>query len=318
MFVKGLDAAVIHEFLAKNGQFILPFLQNQGMTTSSDEDEENSRTSFKIQDSCLNVVLKQEENSDGEAEQQNKSKPSLEVARIEEIGDDNPQQDSRNSKKQAAFENLLKTLQKSHESDKQRNSRNSQRSKQSRKSQAAAGNSNASMRRSQRKSKIQKSADDDLLNISDLNLHLQRELNGHALKVDNNSLSYSSTENMDVPLGILLHSSYSGVSATDKPHSRNSKTSCDVGIQANAYEISSQTFESYDDNDELKQAMRIFSNRSKRKSGYEAEMANATELQSLMLQGSNNKAAHIKSSARETSMIMSESEKLKMLLLPSK
>ncbi|KAH8304771.1 hypothetical protein KR018_010452, partial [Drosophila ironensis] len=50
-------------------------------------------------------------------------------------------------------------------------------------------------------------------------------------------MSLSSIE-LDVALdgGSLLNSSYSGMSM-GKPQSRNSKTSCDVGIQANPFEL---------------------------------------------------------------------------------
>ncbi|XP_017473360.1 PREDICTED: protein smoothened [Rhagoletis zephyria] len=317
----GLDPADISAFLAKNGQFLMPFLQQQGLSSSSDAD--NSHASFKIQDSRLDVVLKQDLSDDyndgGNIDAQPRNGP-----RIEEIDTDIHE---RNIKKQIALENLLKNMQQSNESATNRNSRNSTRSRHSRKSQAtssaavaaAAVMANGNNRRSQRSGKGRKQSsrrsnvaavaalqkdDENVLNISDMNLHLARDLNCDA--ADSFTSSCTSSE-LDLPLVLTLHSSYSGLS-TGKPNSRSSKTSCDVGIQANAFEIATHNLTSYDE-DELKMAMRQLNAKGVRqKSEYADEAVDATEMQTLLHNNNKHKEA----------MLLSESEKLKLLLLPSK
>ncbi|KAL7739389.1 hypothetical protein ACLKA6_002457 [Drosophila palustris] len=269
----GLDPTIINEFIQKNGQFILPFLQNQGMTTSSDE-EDNSRASFKIHD--LNVVVKQERSDDDD--------------------DDGPQIQElpSNGNKVAAFGHFLKHMQKSNESNGNRHSRNSQRSRKSRKEQT----------KSQRHGDLELDLDLDVDSTSDFKQQYIRQLtaaigNGNG---NGDSLSCSSAE-LDIPLDIMLHSSYSGMS-TGKPNSRNSKTSCDVGIQANPFEIATHTLPTYG-NEELQQAMRLLNAASRQRNEMLSE--DATEMQSLL-----GPRHH-----REPTL-MSESDKLKMLLLPSK
>lgn len=272
----GLDPTIINDFIQKNGQFILPFLQNQGMTTSSDE-EDNSRASFKIHD--LNVVVKQELSDDDDLK----------------MNDDGPQIQElpSNGSKSAALEHFLKHMQKSSESNcnGNRHSRNSQRSRRSRKEQA----------KSQRHGDFKLDHDLDVDSTSDFKQQYVRQLTA-AIDVNGDSISGSSVE-MDVPLDILLHSSYSGMS-TGKPNSRNSKTSCDVGIQANPFDIATHTLPTYG-SEELQQAMRLLNAASRQRNEMMSE--DATEMQSLL-----GPRHH-----REPTL-MSESDKLKMLLLPSK
>ncbi|XP_054742762.1 protein smoothened [Anastrepha obliqua] len=321
----GLDPADISEFLAKNGQFLMPFLQQQAVSSSSDEDNSHS---FKIQDSRLDVVLKQDL-SDDYNDGENTAAQRHSGPRIEEIDTDTHE---RKVKKQIALENLLKNMQMSNESGTNRNSRNSTRSRHSRRSQAtstaAAATAvivNTNSRRSQRNSKGRKhssirsntaaaaaalhnaSNDDEDLNISDLNLHLARDLNCDDMGDAADSITSSCTSSeLDLPLGLTMHSSYSGLS-TGKPNSRGSKTSCDVGIQANAFEIATHNLVSYDE-DELKLAMRQLNGKNVRqKSDYADEALDATEMHTLL---PNNK--------HKEAQLLTESEKLKMLLLPSK
>lgn len=98
-----------------------------------------------------------------------------------------------------------------------------------------------------------------------------------------------------------LHSSYSGISIA-KTNSRNSKRSCDVGIQANAHEIATQTISSYEFNEKnLKD---------------EENHDIYTENHTLLAKRPELKSVAIR--RREADTSMSETEKLKMLLLPSK
>ncbi|XP_017855073.1 protein smoothened [Drosophila busckii] len=260
----GLDPSIINDFIQKNGQFILPFLQHQGMTSSSEE-EDNSRASFKIQD--LNVVVKQQQQcSDDDDDQYGGG-----GATIKELPNN----------KAAALEQFLKHMQKSHDS--QRQSRNSQRSRKSRK-------------------EPQQLELEPADSHSEFKRNYARQL-AAAMDVHADSLSCSSVE-LDLPLGDMLHSSYSGLS-TGKPNSRNSKTSCDVGIQANPFDIATHTLPPVYGNEELQQAMRLLNAASRQR--HELCADDATELHTLL-----GPRQH-----REPTL-MSESDKLKMLLLPSK
>ncbi|KAI9577434.1 hypothetical protein GQX74_013677 [Glossina fuscipes] len=66
--------------------------------------------------------------------------------------------------------------------------------------------------------------------MSDLNLNLQRHLS-YGANGDSINMSQSYSE-LNLPIDVMLNSSYSNLS-TDKPNSRTSKLSCDVGIQTN-------------------------------------------------------------------------------------
>ncbi|KAH8266632.1 hypothetical protein KR018_004176, partial [Drosophila ironensis] len=253
----GLDPSILNEFLQKNGDFILPFLQNQDMSSSSEG--ENSHASLKIQD--LNVVVKQKEVSEDEDDHDG--------LKIEELP----------NSKQVALENFLKQMKKSNESNGNRQSRNSTRSRQSRKSRKSHPKTNAGA-----------------LEAIDYKRDYVRDRS-------NDTMSLSSIE-LDVALdgGSLLNSSYSGMSM-GKPQSRNSKTSCDVGIQANPFEL----VPSYGE-EELQQAMRLLNAASRQRNEAANEDGGGTELQSLL--------GHSRHHREPT--FMSESDKLKMLLLPSK
>lgn len=255
----GLDPSILKEFLQKNGEFIFPFLQNQDMSSSSEE--ENSRASLKIQD--LNVVVKQQQEEEEEEVSEDGG------IQIEELP----------NSKQVVLENFLKNMKKSNESNGggNRHSRNSARSRQSRKS-----------RKSHPKT-------------TGLELDFKRD---YARDRSNDSLSCSSVE-LDVALdvGSLLNSSFSGMSM-GKPQSRNSKTSCDVGIQANPFEL----VPTYGD-EELQQAMRLLNAASRQRNEAAANDDGGTELQSLL---------GLSQRHHREPTFMSESDKLKMLLLPSK
>ncbi|CAD6999496.1 unnamed protein product [Ceratitis capitata] len=324
----GLDPADISEFLAKNGQLIMPLLRQQELSSSSDE--ENSHASFKIQDSRLDVVLKQDLSDDTNDDDENTACLPSSGPRIEEIRTDTHE---RNVKKQIALENLFKNMQTSNESTTKRNSRNSTRSRHSRKSYATSsaaaapsataaivnGNSHRSQR-SRKQNSIRSNNvtvgvlhnasndEEDMLNISDINLHLARDLNVGGITDAGDSITSSCTSlELELPLGLMLHSSYSGLSM-GKPNSRSSKTSCDVGIQANAFDIATHNLAPYDE-DEVKLTMRQLNGKSvHQKSDYAENVLEATEMHTLLHNNIRHKEA----------TLLSESEKLKMLLLPSK
>lgn len=69
---------------------------------------------------------------------------------------------------------------------------------------------------------------------------LSRPSNGKCQEADVITTSLSSSIELGIPLA-ATQSSYSGISNNgNKTHSRNSKASCDVAVQANAYDIASQ------------------------------------------------------------------------------
>ncbi|XP_073826630.1 smoothened, frizzled class receptor isoform X2 [Musca autumnalis] len=311
-----LDPNDISEFLARNGQLILPFLQNQGMTTSSDE-EENSKGSLKIQGSRLDVVLKQDLSDDNSEDFEGTNNHHHHHhnggPQIEEIHDDDDEEEEDNNtlhessktKRQSAYEELLKQTQKSHDSNhNHKHSRNSTRnSRHSRKSQALNNSQHKrSLKRNQtangnrRKSTNSKIFEMDFLNTSDLNLQLKRELTFGSHRGDDDEEDESdsndsfSSVDLDLPLNVFLQNSLSG----------HSKTSCDVGIQADAFDLSNRTS---GDEDDLKKCVRKLNHNNQRRTRYEED---AYEMQSLVDKHKN------------TPLIMSEAEKLKILLLPSK
>uniref|UniRef100_A0A1A9WK74 Protein smoothened n=1 Tax=Glossina brevipalpis TaxID=37001 RepID=A0A1A9WK74_9MUSC len=265
----------IDEFLARiaNGYF-----QNHALDSSLD-DETSSHSAFKM--------LKHDTETDP-----NPSDRSNEALQIEEIYEHQVENDLP-KKKPTTLEELIE-LQKSNDYTNQRTSRNSVRSKQSRKSPSNAGGGGSytkkrNLRRqrniSKHKTLLKVNDDKALLKISDINLNLQRE-NGN----DSINMSQSYSE-LDIPLDVMLNSS-------DKPNSRTSKISCDVGIQTNTYGIENIS-DNYDDD----------------KENYDKESKNHIKSEK---DKNNERKTLLKHKPKETIVILSESEKLKMLLLPSK
>ncbi|XP_058062047.1 protein smoothened [Anopheles bellator] len=120
------------------------------------------------------------------------------------------------------------------------------------------------------------------------------ERTGTDLLYDFNDSSFTSYCSELSPLNV--NSSYSGVSIA-KTNSRNSKRSCDVGIQTNAHEIATQTMSSFE-----------FS---------EKAMKNE-ENEDIYTENHQLLAIASRKTRDPSESGMSEAEKLKMLLLPSK
>lgn len=268
--LKRRNAGVVDD--ANFTQLLKTVLHDQNMATTTDDDNQ-SRTSFKIQDSRYNFVMRQDmhisdDEYGGEArsddEHEKRTYPSL--------------QDVLLATNVNTTNNSLKSSKERTDGD--RNSKNSLRSIKSRKS------SRANSRRLRKSSK------------NAAKLTTKRDVAGQISGIDDSSFaSYSS--GLEIPTGV--QSSYSGVSM-GKPHSRNSKTSCDVGTQANSYEIETQT-QLTDEYDAVK------NDRDDRKDDDEF-----TENHELL---TPNKRKESTMSSR-TTLTMSETDKLKMLLLPSK
>lgn len=127
------------------------------------------------------------------------------------------------------------------------------------------------------------------------------------LSVLSSSLSSSSSIELDMPF-VGVHTSYSGTSVGgggNKTHSRNSKGSCDVGIQANAYDIASHT-RSYDDLDKDNLTEKLHPN-------YNAD-DDFDEMHQLLPPCKKRELSIV---SRKDTHGLSDTEKLKMLLLPS-
>lgn len=258
--------------------FLNSVLQNQGMGATSDDDN-LSRTSVKIQDSRLDFVMRQDMRvSDDEFGSRPKYARS----------DDEPDrkmypslQDVLNATNVNSTNNSLKSSKERPDGD--RNSKNSLRSVKSRKS------SRPNSRR------LKKGSKNTAPKIT-----TKRDAAGQFSGLDDSSFaSYSS--GLEIPTGV--QSSYSGVSL-GKPHSRNSKTSCDVGTQANSYEIETQTQLSGEYDGTL------------RKNERDARNDDEFTEQHQLLAPNKKKESTI--GARRDTLTMSETDKLKMLLLPSK
>lgn len=250
----------------------LRVLQNQGMSATSDDDN-LSRTSVKIQDSRLDFVMRQVSDDEfgghpkyarSDEEPERKMYPSL--------------QEVLNATNMNSTNNSLKS---SKERPDDRNSKNSLRSVKSRKS------SRPNSRRLKKSSK----------NTSKITT--KRDASGQFSGLDDSSFaSYSS--GLEIP---GVQSSYSGVSLA-KTHSRNSKTSCDVGTQANSYEIETQT--------QLTDEFDAIVKKNERDPQDDDEF---TENHQLL---TPNKRKESTTVSRRDTLTMSEADKLKMLLLPSK
>ena len=98
----------------------------------------------------------------------------------------------------------------------------------------------------------------------------------------------------------LMHSSQSGESVTN---SRNSKKSVDVGIQTNPHEIAKQTFSSFEFHEKTLKN--------------EENEDIYTENHKLLPKKGNSKIIATQT-PKKTDVSLSETEKLKLLLLPSK
>lgn len=241
------------DLLLANGKMILPFLQNQGLTTTSDE-ENGSMASFKIRDSKVNIVLRKKElnmstdltesncgNGLNIMEYQTDSQTDTEaagnkqLARIKQSNHLDPissgeYRAERGSGRRDVYRDV-------------RGSKSSSKSKSSRRSSRQSGR--IKCKRQMRGPKSIKSKEDGIRLSTFKRKHAH--LNSDATVSHNckNSLG-SSFDSYCSELGPLaLQSSFSGVSV-EKNNSRNSKRSCDVGIQANPHDIATHTLSSYE------------------------------------------------------------------------
>lgn len=294
----GLDAEQINALIS-NGKLIFPFLKNRDMTTS---DEDNvSMQSFKVKDSKLDVILKQVTGCE-------ESDAGITLTKGCKIQEYNTTDDEKMNLKSSnkGYLSINDILNQSNDDDENissmRNSKEAGRvSKNSVKSTKSRRSSKQGTRRNRKNSK-------NLLKSSK-NEKLEKDL-----EFDDSSFSSFCSE-LAPP---NVQSSYSGVSM-GKNHSRNSKRSCDVGVQTNSHEIATQTVSSYKNDD-----------------GDDEEIINTSAVQRIEQHNENSDEdefteshlllSHLKKEIvtrkREDSLVsnnnISEAEKLKLLLLPSK
>lgn len=332
----------------------------QGMATTSDDDNA-SRTSLKIQDSRLDVVVRK--NGGGMV---NEVSDDDEMAgrgngghrRHTQMSHEEMLNDVRSmypgltdmmairTATTAAEYSASNTLQRSQGEG--RASKNSQKSGRC-SGRKVAGRSSGSQKKKRKgtKSKGTSSARNQTTQVTALMAdHRMVATSG----LSSNSSFTSNSSAFALPIGAAngngIQSSFSGMSAGK--HSRSSKTSCDVGTQANAYEIATQTMSYGETNDGLLNAIATVKKSSARAilATGQSEVSDSdadeddryTEIHhlmgaaamvsapapssasaaSMMMMMSGTKKREVVASNRRGEVMMSESEKLRMLLLPSK
>lgn len=277
--ISALDPEQISELIARN-KVLLPL-----MTTS--EDENPSMGSFNVQDSKLDVILKQIGLSEHKIIE-NYQQASIE--NIEVLEDSSPVKKSNDygSGKEVALTCG-------------RASKNSVRSVGSKKS-GKPGNQRLKRTRKTSRS-ISKTANPLAIANSSHRLSDKRKEKKKERENLNNLMDSSFTSfNSEHLHPNLLHDSISGVSLAN---SRNSKRSVDVGIQANAYEIATQTLSSFEFKD------KVLKNE-------ENEDIYTENHKLLGGKSGNGKITQTPRRRNTNEMSLTESEKLKLLLLPSK
>lgn len=286
----GLSSDQINSLLS-NGKLLLPFLQNQGLTTS-DEDVNVVQDVILKQIHHSRMNRKESFNSDDDdLEEDDNHQQTHHKIKIEEYNSDNEETNSPKKKTYPSIQDILNDRPNDENNLIVRSSKDGGRiSKNSAKSsrKSLTTNRQSSSRRSRNNSrsitKNRKEKEKEKHNFSDFD--------------DSSFTSYCSELSE-----IAIQSSYSGVSIgggrNNKNNSRSSKRSCDVGIQANANEIATQTMSSYVINENDK-------NNKKTDDDF-------TENCQLLPTHLNRR-----STISRNQQSMSESERLKLLLLPSK
>ncbi|XP_055550855.1 protein smoothened [Wyeomyia smithii] len=294
--IGGMDADQINDFIS-NGKLLLPFLHQSGLTSS--EDDNGSNASFKVQDAKFDVILKQIGGAHGS---NNRSDTHNAGCQIEEYrSSDDESRGARTLSTREDFSTIHKDgLRSSKEGG--RTSKNSSKSVRSKKS-SRQGTIRKSQKHSRASQKSQRQ-NDKKEKAREREREKEREKEIELIERNNitdfNDSSFTSYCSELSPLNV--NSSYSGVSMT-KTNSRNSKRSCDVGIQANADEIATQTMSSFE-----------FSEKAiKNEENEDIYTENHSLLSPKVMchMGSVRKREYVDVS-------LTEAEKLKLLLLPSK
>lgn len=320
----GLDSNQIDAILS-NGKLMFPFLQNQGMTTS---DEENGST-YREKNARLDVILKQIAACDSESEYSGDENAKQRCEIYEYNTTDDEKMNIRNSNLSGHKKNYpsiqsaneqkrphddLLAVKSSREGGRiSKNSTKSVRSRQS--SRGSANRRNNKSIRSSNRGEISKSFKPQTIDKK------EKEKDDKYDDFDDSSFASYCSELS--PLA-GAQSSFSGVSLA-KSNSRNSKRSCDVGIQTNAHEITTQTMSSFE-----MPANHSSNYERNQKSSKDDENLNIyTECHNLMspktrkessIQDNYNRRGASSAPKNKRNLnkdALTETEKLKLLLLPS-
>lgn len=294
------------QFIAKNGQLILPFLQNKGTISSSSEgvfydiEEEKNRYNDIAQRNQCGIQI--EEVSDNFKSVQDNNSSSINAKNTSNstrLHQHNKLNYTHNTK----FKNGLSGKKRLHAKKHKLKGLKSSKYKQ--------------------KYSIDKSNDQRLMNILNLKMSSSHNNSNPIYPLDRSELNQS-TSQIDVPLDVMLNSTYSGDSLW-KQNSTNSKTSCDVGIQTNDYEMVENFYN--DNNQDLEECQRSIKeiektgavlydrnpnllqlNTKNRRINFNDEKEAASTETHILLNGANNRL--------KTSKPVNEAERLKLLLLP--
>uniref|UniRef100_A0A182P4A0 Protein smoothened n=1 Tax=Anopheles epiroticus TaxID=199890 RepID=A0A182P4A0_9DIPT len=357
--IGGMDAHQINDLIS-NGKLLLPFLQGQGLTTS--EDDNVSVGSFKLNDSKFDIIMKQfnessrmanggiggatngtsstaggcrieeyrsseddddDDDDDLEAESLLNGRPAL--GQITSGRDDIHSKDtavgSTRSGKDGTSSRVSKgssTTKKSMGSFHRKTGSGSRHSTLSRKSQHH-------QRRKKEKAREREREKDhlELLERTPPSPTHAGTFGGGEMMYDFND---SFTSHCSELSPLHMNSSYSGVSIA-KTNSRNSKRSCDVGIQTNAHEIATQTMSSFEFSEKAlknEENADIYTENHQTMHPTLPTMMMLQQAPSKMIQttatmamGGGGVGSRKHRDATESAG-MSDAEKLKMLLLPSK
>lgn len=295
------------DFLGRNGIPILPFLQSQGL---SGDEEEGSMASFKVMDNQLNIVLKNK-NIHLNNEDLNSSNDGVNI--IEYCSDSDNERLAKNKQIARRRESSTTTSGElgAYKSRKEKfkdvsGSKSSSKSKSSRKSSRQSGRVRSkrlvkSYKNSNRDMKYPYSKKKDALALVDVN----------AANNQSSSLNSDSSCSELMALGIQS-SGFSGLSA-GKNHSRGSKMSCDVGIQANSHEISTQMSRKYVEETKVEKMwmMKKENNRALTEKKIRIEKDAASE---MLLKKSEKEVPLIVKKKIDDKLV--EAKRLKQLLLP--
>uniref|UniRef100_A0A182ILD3 Protein smoothened n=1 Tax=Anopheles atroparvus TaxID=41427 RepID=A0A182ILD3_ANOAO len=350
--IGALDADQINDLIS-NGKLLLPFLQGQGLTTS--EDDNVSAGSFKLHDSKLDIILKQIDGigssgagaCSGDVMGSNVMAGTNGGCRIEEYRSTDDDDDERAENEPLRGRNgTLRQIMTGREdaigraadaasADGTRSSREGGRvskgsmTKSARSRKVGGSSRPGTLRKSHHRSSVQRKDRDKKEKARERDREKELELmertgggsNGPSSASKavtacaigsadiemydfNNDSSFTSyCSELLTPLNV--NSSYSGVSLA-KTNSRNSKRSCDVGIQTNAHEIATQTMSSFEFNEKA----------LKNEENEDIYTENHQLLPKLapIVAG----AVGVRKQRDANDSGMSDAEKLKMLLLPSK
>uniref|UniRef100_A0A182Q336 Protein smoothened n=1 Tax=Anopheles farauti TaxID=69004 RepID=A0A182Q336_9DIPT len=356
--IGALDARQINDLLA-NGKLLLPFLQGQGLTTTS-EDDNASVGSFKLHDSKFDIIMKQLESgrggevSGGPGTTAVTGDCQIEEYRSSEDDDDDDDDEvveaeallnGRNGPPLRPITSGREDTIGSKESTTGRTTKQSvskacmtkggSSSFRSRKTGVNGGSRQGTMtrkgphhshhhRRKKEKSRSEvRETREKGLELVERGSPPANAIGGAGVDTPYDFADSSSFTSYCSELSPLhVNSSYSGVSVA-KTNSRNSKRSCDVGIQTNAHEIATQTqMSSFEFNEKTlkneENADIYTENNHHQQMLVPTTMMPAPPSKLMHTNVATSTVGGRKQRDANESAGLSDAEKLKMLLLPSK